>query len=543
MTDSAIRQYEPIFGEWKVTRKLGEGSVGQVYQIRREDEFGISSTSALKYISVPESQPGEEGAEHFAQQVISEFDLMSRLKGSSYIVSYEDHQIIRHENDGGWDILIRMEELTPLTEYIDHNPMTPATVLSMGIDICRGLVFCAQYGIVHRDIKPANIFYSPSGSFKLGDFGLSVITESAEKAAGRKGTFPYMAPEVYRGKPYTASADLYSLGLVMYKYLNQGRDAFLPAIPERLTEESGEEAFAQRIAGKELLPPIHGSEELKRIVLKACAFDPEDRYASAEEMLKDLEALSVQNPDSQQSASRRRRVVAFIAAIALLIAGGLYLSIPKEVTAIKGIKSEESIYIGETLAPNYTVEPERFADEVITFSSSDVEVFTVDEKGVITAVKPGTAYLTMYAKEFGREVSIKVLPKVTRISGIPARMTLEAGDSEELLPVLSPEEFAEEKITYESDDLFIAKVNRKGKVIARNAGTTRLTVSAGGCTAYIRLTVTEPEPEPAKAKKEESKGKDDSSNKSSEKSSGDSSKKSKKKNTASDGNVSSDDDE
>jgi len=102
------------------------------------------------------------------------------------------------------------------------------------------------------------------------------------------GTYKYMAPEVYNNQPYGTSADIYSLGLVLYWLLNERRMPFMPLPPEKLKHGMEEESRNRRFSGEPLPPPAHGSEKLKKIVLKACAYNPADRYSSAAEMLQDL---------------------------------------------------------------------------------------------------------------------------------------------------------------------------------------------------------------------------------------------------------------
>lgn len=73
-------------------------------------------------------------------------------------------------------------------------------MIRLGIDICKALELCQKYNVIHRDIKPENIFVSGSGDFKLGDFGIARTIERASSGLSKKGTYNYMAPEVYRGK-------------------------------------------------------------------------------------------------------------------------------------------------------------------------------------------------------------------------------------------------------------------------------------------------------------------------------------------------------
>ena len=177
-----------------------------------------------------------------------------------------------------------------------------------------------------------------------------------------------------------------------------------------------------------------------------------------------------------------------------MAAGAVWAVIPKEVTAIEGIGDKQAIYVGDQIAPEYTVEPSRFSDEKITFGSSDEAVFTVDEDGKIAAVAPGKAELTMSARGFSRTVEVTIKAKVESINNIPKSISMETGDTDRLEPQLSPAKFADEKITYSSADTSVVRVGRKGKLTAVGSGKTTITISAGGCTAKVKVTVTEPAP-------------------------------------------------
>ena len=117
---------------------------------------------------------------------MNEFILMAKLKGNSNVVSYEDHILKEHEDGIGWDILIRMELLTPLFDHIAQNQMTRKDILQLGIDMCRAIELCEQNKIIHRDIKPENIFISDNGSFKLGDFGVAKTVEKSNSGLSKR---------------------------------------------------------------------------------------------------------------------------------------------------------------------------------------------------------------------------------------------------------------------------------------------------------------------------------------------------------------------
>lgn len=288
---------------WEVVRLIGKGNFGSVYEIRRY-VVGTEEHAALKVISLPqrESEIDDLRADGYddasitqryhtcLQNIMREYALMSEMKGNSNIVDCDDVRYSQSKNGFGWDIYIKMELLTALTKTL--KPEIPdEEVIRVGIDICKALVLCKSRSIVHRDIKPQNIFVSKYGQYKLGDFGIAKISE--ETVNGTKaGTFQYMAPEVYNSQPYGTSSDLYSLGLVLYWMLNERRTPFLPMPPTMPTTEMEDEAQKRRFRGEPIPEPAHGSEELKRIVMKACAFDPHERYADAAEMLSDLQAIS-----------------------------------------------------------------------------------------------------------------------------------------------------------------------------------------------------------------------------------------------------------
>ena len=304
-----IKKHEPLWGAWFVDSQIGEGSFGKVYKVFKED-FGNTYYSAVKMISIPQNeadfrQMRSEGMDDgsirsyfhtFVSNMVAEINIMSEFKGHSHIVSLEDHKVIEKSDSIGWDILIRMELLKSLAEHVENNPankpLTHDEVIKLGMDICRALEVCGKKNTIHRDIKPDNIFVSQYGDFKLGDFGIARQIEKTVSGMSKKGTYTYMSPEVFNGQNYGASVDIYSLGIVMYRLLNQSRTPFLPSYPEPITPNARDEALMRRMKG-EPLPSIKGvAPSLNAIILKACEFDHNKRFASASEMKKALASLS-----------------------------------------------------------------------------------------------------------------------------------------------------------------------------------------------------------------------------------------------------------
>ena len=306
---------------WETVQLIGRGSFGAVYEIRRELVDGTTESAAMKVITIPQNP--EDISEMYGEgyddesitasfrahlkSIVAEYTLMRKLDGSANAVNCKDISYVQHPDGIGWDIYIRMELLTPLVKSLSGST-SEETVLKIGRDICSALVLCKKYDIVHRDIKPQNIFISPNGDYKLGDFG---IAKTVEKTMGgtKVGTYKYMAPEVYNNQPYGSGADIYSLGLVLYWLLNERRMPFMPLPPAKVLAGQDEEARQRRLSGEPLPPPAHGSAELKKIVLKACAYAPEARFRSAEEMYEALCRCSHIPASAEQKPADRQQEV------------------------------------------------------------------------------------------------------------------------------------------------------------------------------------------------------------------------------------------
>ncbi len=304
-----IRKFEPLFGEWHAESLIGAGSYGRVYKAYRE-EFGERYYSAIKYISIPADEYEitslrDDGMDDesittyytaLAKDVAAETRLMSKLKGYSNIVSYEDSRVIPKANGFGYDVFIRMELLESLSERTRKASFSQDDVIGLGMDISTALEVCGEHGIIHRDIKPDNIFINSHGDYKLGDFGIARQLEKTATFMSKKGTYNYMAPEVYKGEKYGATCDIYSLGLVMYRLLNKNRLPFFPEYPLPITPADKEKALLDRLSGKPMGSPCNADESIADIIRTACAFDPSNRFSSPKAMKDALVQLKYRLP-------------------------------------------------------------------------------------------------------------------------------------------------------------------------------------------------------------------------------------------------------
>lgn len=311
MADDVLKN---IWPEWRVTRVIGKGSYGIVYEAERVVS-SVKSSAAIKIITIPQSETEiaslmsegmtlEKTREYYrglVEEFVREIEIMDRLKGVSNIVSVEDYKVVEKEDGLGWNIYIRMELLTPFNDYLMTHKMDEYQIVELGIDLCNALVLCDNENIIHRDIKPENIFINSHGDFKLGDFGIARRLENKSTGMSIKGTYNYMAPEIERGEDYDSSVDTYSLGLVLYKLANDNMLPFLsPA--DQMNPTARVNAARRRLNGEPLPPPCNASSDLAQIIGLACQSDPARRWVSPMAMKKALEDLKEELKKGRRSA-------------------------------------------------------------------------------------------------------------------------------------------------------------------------------------------------------------------------------------------------
>lgn len=261
-----IQYLEPLWGRWWVERLLGEGSFGQVWLVR--DAGGHEA--AVKEVQVPFANGDLDsarlegltlaGAKAYFRTLMEEtrreIDLMKALRSCETVVQFLDSQVVERGHEFGWVILILMERLVPFRDRMASGILTVQDAAHLGRDIALALEACAGLGIVHRDIKPDNLFYNPrTDRYQLGDFGVAHYLERPTEEKGRAGTLTHMPPEVFQGATFTPEADLYALGMILYRLLNDSRIPGLPPFPEPFTPVQRSLAVDQRLKGGPVGPP------------------------------------------------------------------------------------------------------------------------------------------------------------------------------------------------------------------------------------------------------------------------------------------------
>ena len=294
----------PVFGEWYTEKQLGSGTDGKVFSIYKEKYDGTRDRAVLKIIRLGENRgdiktfdPNEniviENEEEYYSTIISGITdnikaVMDSDKGK-HIVRYEDFELRKASDGKGRLILLKLEEMRSLADLLKDFSFTLEETLRLGISVCKSLIKCRSFGgYIYPNLKPENILFDRNGVCKLGDLGTFSLLEPAKTSIAYKRTQYYMAPEIIRTGRMNNTADTYALGLVLYMLSNRGRLPFAEPYPEKVTINALNEGVQKRAAGEKFPEPQLASDELKKIIAKACAAKPNDRYFTPEQMLSDL---------------------------------------------------------------------------------------------------------------------------------------------------------------------------------------------------------------------------------------------------------------
>jgi eukaryotic-like serine/threonine-protein kinase len=300
-------------GKYRVVELIGRGGMGSVYKAH---DALLDRMVAIKVMKEDLDIDSEAPA-----RFLREAQSVARLGHPNIITVFE-----LGEEQGRVFIVMELLEGEPLTGLIRHEPPLPLRAkLGIMIQICEGLGFAHQRGVVHRDVKPANIFVLASGQVKILDFGIARITTSDLTRTGLlMGTPNYMSPEQARGRRTDTRTDIFSAGVVFYEFLT-GRKPFSGAdYFETLERLQSEEPTWLA----EITPDLPGP--LVHAVHKAMAKGLGDRYQSIEDLRRDLAAVretlgAVAAGELREAVTRKlaevvrlhRRLVAAVGAAAL----------------------------------------------------------------------------------------------------------------------------------------------------------------------------------------------------------------------------------
>lgn len=261
-------------GHYRIVDKLGEGGMGVVY---KAEDTQLGRVVALKFL---------------ARHAMGDEESRARFLREARTAARLDHPRICTVHDTGEAggqpyIVMPFVEGRTVRDKIGGRPMPLDEALDIAVQAGEGLAAAHAKGFVHRDVKSANLMVSPEGQVKVMDFGLAFASRESRltKTGGMLGTASYMSPEQVQGKPLDRRTDIWSLGVVLYEMLT-GRLPF--------EGEEGQPALFAIV--NEPFEPVTGLRsgiplELDRILAKALAKHPGERYQYIDDLLVDLRAL------------------------------------------------------------------------------------------------------------------------------------------------------------------------------------------------------------------------------------------------------------
>ena len=311
------------FGRYQLQEKLGQGGMGVVY---RAFDTVLERVVALKLVLTPEGLDPD-----MRQRFMREARAAGQLSHKNIVTVYD-----LGEHGGNPYLAMEFLDGEDLQKRLARpEKMSLRRKLDLAIEICEGVEFAHAHGVIHRDLKPANIFITESGGAKILDFGLArLITSQLTHSNMLMGTLNYMAPEQVRGERADQRSDVFSIGVVLYELFG-GRKAF----------EGDSVASTLYKILQEVPEPLHKIDAALPIAItsaidRALAKLRDERYASADELRKDLDAyrhvLLAQGPvtpvpsrqwsrpgmeaSARQAPRRPGGVVAALAAAAAVLA-------------------------------------------------------------------------------------------------------------------------------------------------------------------------------------------------------------------------------
>ena len=266
-------------GRYELQRLLGRGAMGLVYlgldpKLNRRVAIKVVETTHLD---------AEQRAD-YSERFVREARAVARLNHPNIVTVYDFG-----EEDGIAYLVMELIAGEELGDYFDENQsfsleFTLADAVRMTCELLDAVAYAHQNGVIHRDIKPANIMLGAQLRVKLTDFGVACLESAAVDEVGTLvGTPSYMSPEQIAGRNAGPSSDIFAVGIILYQFLTaqkpfRGQGLF--ALQQNILHE-------QPVLPSMLSPAL--DPVFDRIVLRALAKRPRDRYPDARAFREDLQ--------------------------------------------------------------------------------------------------------------------------------------------------------------------------------------------------------------------------------------------------------------
>ena len=285
------RLKKPVpFGKYYLLERINVGGMAEVFKAKT---FGVEGFERL--LAVKRILPNIAEDEEFISMFIDEAKIAVQLQHANIAQIFDLGKV-----DGSFFIALEYVHGRDLRSIFDRMrsrgdslPVSMACYVMM--QVCEGLDYAhnkrdaqgRQLYLIHRDISPQNVLIGYEGEVKLIDFGIAKAAGKASttQAGILKGKFGYMSPEQVRGLPIDKRSDIFAVGIVLYELLTG----------ERLFVGETDFSTLEKVRNVEIVPPSSYNKkippELERLILKALARDPEDRYSNAIDLHDDLQSF------------------------------------------------------------------------------------------------------------------------------------------------------------------------------------------------------------------------------------------------------------
>jgi TonB family protein len=279
------------FGQYEILERIASGGMAELYRARRRGVEGFEKIVAIKKIL-----PHLADNEGFITMFADEAKLAAQLNHPNIVHIYDLGKI----EGGGYFIAMEHVEGRDLRAILDSaRDLSMPLPVPLAIYVASKVASALDYAhrrrdgdgrdlhIVHRDVSPQNILISYEGDIKLCDFGIAKAASkvSQTESGALKGKIQYMSPEQAWGKPIDRRSDLFSLGAVLYELLTE----------QKLFRGESDLTVLEKVRAASASPPSAVNTEVPKaldaITLKALAKEPENRYANASDLLRDLEQV------------------------------------------------------------------------------------------------------------------------------------------------------------------------------------------------------------------------------------------------------------
>lgn len=266
-----------VDGRYRISARIGHGGMAEVYE---GHDVITKRMVAIKLIR---------------EDVMSNPVNLLRFKNEASIAASLNHEnIVKVYNHGTIDGVpyianefIKGQSLKDVLDFRSSLPMGEA--IDIMLQLSSALFYAHTRGIVHRDVKPDNMYVMGDGTIKLGDFGIaqaeSVSIGNDTNKNEIVGSVYYLAPEITTGRPATPQSDIYAAGVTFFEMIT-GHVPFIKENPVDIAVAHVKEKFP---SPKKYLPNC--PKEVERIIFKCTKKNPNERYASADELYNDLKAL------------------------------------------------------------------------------------------------------------------------------------------------------------------------------------------------------------------------------------------------------------